>query len=60
MNDIEVCRAHAFNSQAQTKLFNKKLCKYCRNRVDSQERICTHYAEHTYSRHTHVRINIDE
>lgn len=39
----------------QTLLFNKKLCKYCRNRVDSQERICTHYAEHTYE-NKHRRV----
>lgn len=51
MNDIQVCRAHAFNNQAQTNLFNKKLCKYCRNRVDSQERICTHYAERIVDTH---------
>lgn len=46
----------SFNKK-QTLLFNKKLCKYCRNRVDSQEGICTHCMPNT---HTHMRINIDE
>lgn len=50
MNDIRVCRAHAFNKQAQRKLFNKKLCKYCRNRVERQSRKDLHTYENKHRR----------
>lgn len=50
MNDIRVCRAHAFNNQAQRKLFNKKLCKYCRNRVERQSRKDLHTYENKHRR----------